>query len=56
MAFMNASALSALASSDSSTIRVITPPGCTELTRMPNSASSCAAALVMPRTANLLAL
>ena len=35
---------------------VSTPPGCTELTRMPNWPSSCAAALVIPRTANLLAL
>ena len=33
---------------------VSTMPGCTEFTRMPFGPSSMAAALVMPRTANLL--
>src|SRR5580700_506421 len=41
---------------ESTIIRVTTPPGCTELTRIPNLASSRAATLVMPRMANLLAL
>jgi hypothetical protein len=44
------------APADSTIIRVSTPPGCTELTRIPNCASSAAATLVMPRIANLLAL
>ena len=48
--------MSERAPADSTIIRVSTPPGCTELTRMPNCASSCAATLVMPRMANLLAL
>ena len=33
-------------------IGVSTPPGCTELPRMPREPSSTAAVLVMPRTAN----
>ena len=57
MALMKASASpSVRAPAESVTIRVSTPPGWTELTRMPNSASSRAATLVMPRIANLLAL
>jgi hypothetical protein len=35
-------------------IGVLTPVGCTLLTRMPSLASSAAKAFAMPRTANLL--
>ena len=57
MAFRNASASSAeRAPSESTTIRVSTPPGWTEFTLIPNPASSRAATLVMPRMANLLAV
>jgi hypothetical protein len=37
-------------------IEVMTPPGCTELTRMPAGPSSWAADRVIPRMPNLLAL
>ncbi len=38
-----------------SAIRVLIPPGCTTVTPIPFSASSCRTASVNPRTANLLA-
>src|SRR5215472_5618143 len=44
-----------MASAVSRTILVRIPPGWTEFTLIPNWPSSCAAAFVMPRTANLLA-
>src|SRR5215471_10918403 len=48
--------MSSAASAAPRVMLVSTPPGWTELTRMPNRPSSRAAALVMPRMANLLAL
>jgi len=50
-----ASAVS-MSSAWASTMPVSTPPGWTELTRMPRWPSSWAADLVIPRIANLLAL